>query len=82
MSADEIGPLSYVTGFVLQSLFRKSKNSLHSSSPPGQELQSLLQSLKLVEAEDDDYIDSLSREGLLYVNWGNYMYYSPELFPC
>ncbi len=64
MSAGEIGPLSYVTGFVLQSLFRKSKNSIHCNSPRSKELQFLLQSLKLAETEDDDHIDSLSRGGL------------------
>ena len=56
--------MSYVTGFVLQSLFRKSKNSPHCNSPRSQELQFLLLSLKLAETEEDDYIDSLSRGGL------------------
>ena len=56
--------MSYVTGFVLQSLFRKSKNSPHCNSPRSQEQQFLLLSLKLAETEEDDYIDSLSRGGL------------------
>ena len=61
INADEVGPLSYVTGFVLQALFRKSKNLPRCNSPRSQELQFLLLSLKLAETED--YIDSLSRGG-------------------
>jgi hypothetical protein len=56
--------LSYVTGYVLQSLYRKSKNSKHWNSPRSQELQFLLQSLKLEETKEDQYIQSLSRGGL------------------
>ena len=50
----EIGPLSYVTGYVLQTLYRKSKNS---TSIPSQELQFLLQSLKLADTKEDEYVD-------------------------
>ncbi len=64
MKPEEIGPLSYVTGYVLQSLYRKSKNSKHWNSPRSQELQSLLRSLKLEELKEDQYIQSLSRGGL------------------
>ncbi|CAB4024403.1 hypothetical protein AWC38_SpisGene12476, partial [Paramuricea clavata] len=63
LKPEEIGPLSYVTGYVLQSLYRKSKNSKHWNSPRSQELQFLLQSLKLEETKEDQYIQSLSRGG-------------------
>lgn len=53
-----------MTGYVLQSLYRKSKNSPHWNSTRGQELQCLLQSMKLADSKDDEYIHSLSRGGL------------------
>ena len=64
ISQEEIGPLGYVCGYVLQSLYRKSKNSKHWNSFLSRELQFLLQSLKLAETRDDEYIQSLSRGGL------------------
>ena len=64
LSQEEIGPLAYVCGYVLQSLYRKSKNSKHWNSVRSRELQFLLQSLKLAETKDDEYIHSLSRGGL------------------
>ena len=59
-----MGPLSYVAGYVLQSLYKKSKNSPHWNSPRSLELQGLLKSVKLEEAEQDEYIQSLSQGGL------------------
>ena len=64
LSQEEMGPLAYVCGYVLQSLYRKSKNSKHWNSVRSHELQFLLQSLKLAETKDDEYIHSLSRGGL------------------
>ena len=55
-----MGPLSYVAGYVLQ----KSKNSPHWNSPRSLELQGLLKSVKLEDAEQDEYIQSLSQGGL------------------
>ena len=63
LAPEEFGPLSYIAGYVLQSLYRKSKNSPHWNSPRSQELQSLLQSMK-TDDSDDAYIQSLSRGGL------------------
>ena len=56
--------MSYVCGYVLQSLYKKSKNSPHWNTERSQELQHLLLSLKLVDPKDDEYISSLSRGGL------------------
>ena len=61
---DVIGPLAYVYGYDLQSLYRKSKNAKHWNSVRSREYQFLLQSLKLAETKDDEYIHSLSRGGL------------------
>ena len=59
-----MGPLSYIAGYVLQSLYKKSKNSPHWNSPRSLELQGLLKSVKLEDAEQDEYVHSLSRGGL------------------
>ena len=64
MHQDEIGPPAYVCGYVQQSLYRKSKNFKHWNSVRSRELQFLLQSLKLAETKDDEYIHSLSRGGI------------------
>lgn len=64
INPEELGPLSYVAGYVLQSLYKKSKNSPHWNSPRSIELQSLLQSVKLEDVSQDVYIESLSRGGL------------------
>ena len=56
--------MSYLAGYVLQSLYRKSKNSPHWNSLQSQQLQALLQCLKLIDSQDDEYINSLSRGGL------------------
>ena len=52
-----------VAGYVLQSLCKKGKNSPHWNSPRSLELQGLLKSVKLEDAEQDEYIHSLSRGG-------------------
>ena len=49
---------------MLQSLYKKSRNSPHWNSPRSLELQGLLKSVKLEDAEQDKYIQSLSRRGL------------------
>ena len=49
---------------MLQSMFKKSKNSPHWNSPRSLELQALLKSVKLEDAEQDEYVQSLSRGGL------------------
>ena len=43
---------------------KKSKNSPHWNSPRSLELQGLLKSVKLEDAEQDEYVHSLSRGGL------------------
>ena len=60
INPEELGPLSYIAGYVLQSLYEKSKNSPHWNSPRSLELQGLLKSVKL----EDAYVHSLSRGGL------------------
>ena len=64
INPEEVGPLSYIAGYVLQSLYKKSKNSPHWNSPRSLELQGLLKSVKLEDTEQDEYIHSLSRGGL------------------
>ena len=46
---------------MLQSLYKISRNSPHWNSPRSLELQGLLKSVKLEDAEQDKYIQSLSR---------------------
>ena len=46
-----MGPLSYIGGYVLQSLYKKGSNSPHWNSPRNLELQGLLKSVKLEDAE-------------------------------
>ena len=64
INPEELGPLSYIAGYVLQSLYKKSKNSPRWNSPRSLELQGLLKSVKLEDAEQDEYVHSLSRGGL------------------
>ena len=64
INPEEVGPLSDIAGYVLQSLYKKSKNSPHWNSPCSLELQALLKSVKLEDVEQDEYIHSLSRGGL------------------
>ena len=60
---EELGPLSYIAGYVLQALYKRSKNSVHWNSTHSIELQTLLKSMK-EDAKDDKYIESLSRGAL------------------
>ena len=56
----EFGPLSYVAGYIIAKMFRKSKATGKGKETPEQlELQSLLLSMKSLG--DNEYIDSLSR---------------------
>lgn len=55
----EFGPLSYVAGYVISKMYRKSKVSARKETPEQLELQSLLLSMKSLQ--DNEYIDSLSR---------------------
>lgn len=63
VTPEELGPLSYVAGYVIQALYRKSKNSKNSDSPRNQEIQAFLWSMK-VPTEENEYIDSISRGAL------------------
>lgn len=45
-------------------MYKKSKNSRHWNSPRSLELQGLLRSVKIEDAEQDEYVHSLSRGGL------------------
>ena len=55
----EFGPLSYVAGYVISKMYRKSNVSAKKDTPEQQELQSLLLSMKSLQ--DNEYIDSLSQ---------------------
>ena len=57
----EFGPLSYVAGYIIAKMFRKSKGT-GKETPEQLELQSLLMSMK--SQDDNEYIDSLSRGNL------------------
>lgn len=63
LSPEELGPLAYVAGYVIQSLYQKSKKSKDADSPRNHEIQVLLLSIK-VPTEENQYISSLSRGGL------------------
>ena len=63
MKTEELGPLAYVAGYVIQALYQKSKNSKDSNSKRHQEIQALLLSMK-VPTEENQYIFSLSRGAL------------------
>ncbi|XP_044171854.1 uncharacterized protein LOC122956256 [Acropora millepora] len=63
LSPEELGPLAYVAGYVIQSLYQKSKKSKEANSPRNHESQMLLLSIK-VPTEENLYISSLSRGGL------------------
>ena len=59
IESSEFGPLSYVAGYIIAKMFRKSKASAKGKETPEQlELRSLLFSKSL---DDNEYIDSLSR---------------------
>ena len=56
----EFGPLSYVAGYIIAKIFRKSKaTGKGKETPEHLELQSLL--LSMTPLDDNEYIDSLSR---------------------
>ena len=55
----EFGPLSYIAGYVISKMYRKSKVCARKDTPEQLELQSLLLSMKSLQ--DNEYIDSLSR---------------------
>ena len=59
-----MGPLAYVTGYVLQSMYRKSKNCKQWNSERNQELQTLLLAMKDQQPGGNVYIGELSRGGL------------------
>ena len=60
MSPQEFGPLSYLTGYVIRSLYQKSKNCSRCDSPRNKEMQALMSSMR-EETEANEYIASLSR---------------------
>ena len=59
---EETGPLSYLIGYVVRSLCRKSKNCPQWNSHRNKEIQALMLSTKTEIA--NVYIDSISRGGL------------------
>ena len=63
LSPHEYGPLSYLAGYVIRSLYQKSKNCSRSNSPRNKEIQALMSSMRQ-ETEENEYISSLSRGGL------------------
>ena len=63
MSPQEYGPLSYLAGYVVRSLYQKSKNSSRCNTPRNKEIQGLMSSMR-EETEANPYIASLSRGGL------------------
>ncbi|XP_015748255.1 PREDICTED: uncharacterized protein LOC107328053 isoform X1 [Acropora digitifera] len=63
LSPEELGPHAYVAGYLIQSLYQKSKKFKDADSPRNHEIQVLLLSIK-VPTEENQYISSLSREGL------------------
>jgi hypothetical protein len=56
----ELGPLSYVGGYVVSQLFKRNKGK---SSPQNEELQALLQNMK--SAESNSFISARTRGGLV-----------------
>ena len=63
LSPHEYGPLSYLAGYVIRSLYQKSKNCSRSNSLRNKEIQALMSSMRQ-ETEGNEYISSLSRGGL------------------
>ena len=55
--------LSYLTGYIIRSIYQKTKNSPRCNSSRNKEIQALMYSMR-VETEGNDYISSLSRGGL------------------
>ncbi|CAB4016877.1 Hypothetical predicted protein [Paramuricea clavata] len=58
----EFGPLSYVAGYVISKMYRKSKVSARKETPEQLEIQSLLLSTKSLQ--DNEYILSFSRKAM------------------
>ena len=63
LSPEEQGPLTYLAGYVIRSLYQKSKNCSRWNSQRNKEIQSLMSSMRTA-TEDNEYISSLSRGGL------------------
>lgn len=70
----EYGPLSYVAGYIISKMYRKSKAAVKQTIEQ-LELQSLLLSMKSLD--DNEYIDSLSR-GKLWNPCGNLLAITAE----
>ena len=63
LSPQEHGPMTYLAGYVIRSLYQKSKNCSRWNSERNKEIQALMYSMRTA-TEDNDYISSLSRDGL------------------
>ena len=63
LSPQEHGPMTYLAGYVIRSLYQKSKNCSRWNSERNKEIQALMYSMRTA-TEDNDYISSLSRGGL------------------
>ena len=63
LSAEELGPLSYLSGYIVRSLYQKSKNCQRCDSARNKEIQALMLSMR-VDTELNPYIASISRGGL------------------
>ena len=63
LSAEELGPLSYLSGYIVHSLYQKSKNCQRCDSARNKEIQALMLSMR-VDTELNPYIVSISRGGL------------------
>ncbi|CAB4027475.1 Hypothetical predicted protein [Paramuricea clavata] len=63
LSPQELGPLSYLTGYVIRSLYQKSKNCYRSNSSWNKEVQASMSSMRQ-DTEANKYISSLLRGGL------------------
>lgn len=62
ISPQEFGPLTYLTGYVIRSLYQKSKNCARYHSERNKEIQALMLSMKTDNG--NEYVSSLSRGGL------------------
>lgn len=63
ISPQEVGPLSYLAGYLIRSIYQKSKNSGRWNSTRNKEIQALMLSMR-IPTETNKYISSLSRGGL------------------
>lgn len=63
ISPQEHGPLTYLAGYVIRSLYQKSKNCSRSTSQRNKEIQALMHSMRIA-TDENEYISSLSRGGL------------------